>query len=78
MKKILTLIACFILSSIVNEMYSQSCPSWATTSIKGNRLYLFFPTASDNTFPEYDPILQTSPLAPFDVANLDATIGTLR
>lgn len=40
------------------------------------KLYLYFPTASDATFPEYDPDAQTSPLEPFNVADLDATIGT--
>ncbi len=43
-----------------------------------NMLYLYFPTADDNTFPEYGTAygIQTSPLADFDVADLDATIST--
>lgn len=41
-----------------------------------NTLYLYFPTSDDNSFPEYDDYAQTSPLAAFDVSDLDAGIGT--
>lgn len=41
-----------------------------------NTLYLYFPTSSDSTFPEYDDDLVTSPLAAFDVADLDSGIGS--
>ena len=41
-----------------------------------NDLYLYFPTTADSTFPEYDDYLDTSPLADFDVADLDSGIGT--
>ncbi|MCE7925761.1 MAG: hypothetical protein DYG98_22140 [Haliscomenobacteraceae bacterium CHB4] len=53
------------------------CPPGALTSPKGNRLFLYFPTASDATFPEYYTLeVVTSPLQPFNVADLDAGIGT--
>ena len=41
-----------------------------------NTIYLYFPTSADNTFPEYDPLADTSPLAAFDVSDLDSGIGT--
>jgi hypothetical protein len=34
------------------------------------------PTAQDATFPEYDADFQTSPLEPFDIADLDPGVGT--
>lgn len=39
-----------------------------------NKLYLYFPTADDPTFPAYAP--SVSPAREFDVADLDAGIGT--
>lgn len=44
--------------------------------LPGNSLYLYFPTSADNTFPEYNNLLDTSPLAAFDVSDLDSGIGT--
>lgn len=59
---------------------APDCPSSALARPKGNHLYLFFPTASDNTHPEYGAGCgagtDTSPVNPFDVADLDAGIGT--
>ncbi|MCP4581778.1 MAG: hypothetical protein GY839_09170 [candidate division Zixibacteria bacterium] len=72
---ILFLLASFLLS-MFSPVIAQDCPSWVLGSEKGNKLYLYFPTAVDNTFPEYHSSLQTSPLNPFDVSDLDATIGT--
>lgn len=55
----------------------QDCPASALSKPKGNKLYLYFPSAIDNTFPEYGSFgVNTSPLAEFDVADLDGTIGT--
>ena len=39
-----------IFSNLIN---SQNCPSHALATPKGNSLYLYFPTTSDSTFPEY-------------------------
>lgn len=54
---------------------APACPSFILSQPKGNALYLYFPTTADNTFPSYggEP---TSPLADFDVADLDSGIGT--
>jgi hypothetical protein len=43
-----------------------------------NTIYLYYPTASDSNFPDDvgSAGATTSPLAPFDVADLDAGIGT--
>ncbi|MDJ0730526.1 MAG: M66 family metalloprotease [Crocosphaera sp.] len=42
-----------------------------------NVLYLYYPTANDGNFPEFGTTsINTSPLAPFDVTNLDPNIGT--
>src|SRR5690242_1523998 len=43
-----------------------------------NKLYLYFPTASDATFPNYPQSCGTpvSPAARFDVSDLDSGIGT--
>jgi hypothetical protein len=53
-----------------------TCPlSYGTTDAsKSHKLYLYFPTADDNTFPNFGA--NTTPARTFDVANLDATIGT--
>ncbi len=58
-----------------NAFSVVDCSHGATTSAKGNNLYLYFPTTLDNTFPEFSPET-TSPLAVFDVADLDSGIGT--
>ena len=55
---------------------AQNCPPGATTSTRTNKLYLYFPTSADNTFPEYNSLATTSPLGAFDVADLDSGIGT--
>ena len=44
------------------------------TVSKSHKLFLYFPTASDSTFPNYGP--GVSPAKPFDVADLDPSIGT--
>jgi hypothetical protein len=55
---------------------APTCPlSYGSTdAAKSNKLYLYFPAASDNTFPNYTS--GASPAAPFDVADLDPAIGT--
>jgi hypothetical protein len=63
---------------VQHQLLAQECPSSALAQPKGNTLYLFFPTTSDSTFPEYGgPYgVSTSPAEPFDVADLDSGIGT--
>ena len=70
----LTLLALFL--GYAPNLYSQDCSHGATTSTTGNNLYLYFPTSSDATFESTISAITTSPLAPFDVADLDAGIGT--
>jgi hypothetical protein len=49
--------------------------SYGTTDpAKSHWLFLYFPTASDSSFPSYDT--NVSPVAPFDVAALSPGIGT--
>jgi len=56
--------------------FGQTCPTEdpAIDTAKSNKLFLYFPTASDSTFPDYGPLV--SPAQPFDVAALDSSIGT--
>ncbi len=65
-----------LLAIAMTGLNGQNCPPGATTSAKGNQLYLYFSTASDATFPEYNASAQTSPLGAFNVSDLDNTIGT--
>lgn len=75
-RKTITLVISTVVLSFFAEAILAQCPvDWALTS-KRTKLYLYFPTASDATFPEYDPDAQTSPLEPFNVSDLDAGIGT--
>jgi hypothetical protein len=53
----------------------QDCPFGALSTPKNSILYLYFPTSADSTFPQYSSY-NTSPLDPFDVADLDSSIGT--
>lgn len=50
--------------------------SCGPSQLPGNSLYLYFPTSADSSFPEYNTSVDTSPLAAFDVADLDSGIGT--
>ncbi len=72
---ILSLLLALIFSS---NLCAQECSHGAYSSPKGHTVYLYFPTAADNTFPEYGGAygVSTSPLNPFNVADLDASIGT--
>jgi hypothetical protein len=55
---------------------APTCPlSYGSTdAAKSHKFYLYFPTADDATFPAYTT--NASPARAFDVAGLDATIGT--
>jgi hypothetical protein len=58
---------------------ASSCPiSYGSADgAKPNKLYLYFPTVADPGFPEYGgPGFETSPLDPFDIAQLPAYTGT--
>lgn len=55
------------------------CPPGVLAAVKTNQLHLYFPPAVDATFPGWPGGLTTgaiSPLQPFNVADLDPTIGT--
>jgi Peptidase M66 len=54
---------------------APACPiSYGTAdNAKPNKLYLYFPTVADATFPQFG---MTSPLAAFNVANLTSYTGT--
>jgi hypothetical protein len=78
MKSILKTIAFLLPLVILANARAQTCSEGAATSVKHHKIYLYFPTADDATFSNYgaatgDP---TSPLKKFDVADLDATIGS--
>lgn len=66
-----------LLSITVIDANAQSCPASALARPKGNTVYLYFPTAEDAGYPEHGAFgVNTSPLADFNVADLDAGIGT--
>ncbi|HEX5708803.1 MAG TPA: hypothetical protein VFX96_16005 [Pyrinomonadaceae bacterium] len=68
--------ALVVLSFCVEVIVAQCPVGWSLTSNR-TRLYLYFPAASDAAFPEdTDPNVQISPLAPFNVSDLDSGIGT--
>ena len=73
-KKLLVLISLLGLAFVV-EAIAQCPTGWSLTSQR-TKLYLYFASASDATFPEYDPDVTTSPLEPFNVSDLDSGIGT--
>jgi len=75
--KLKTLIVILVIAVMpLQEMFTQDCSHGATTSAKGNQLYLYMPTTSDATFPEYNSVITTSPLGDFDIADLDNSVGT--
>jgi hypothetical protein len=59
--------------------FAAPCPPSLIAQPKGNQLFLYFPTSVDSTFPLYGGTFvsgATSPLAAFNVADLDPGIGT--
>ena len=72
------MLVCMIISLIsISVLKGQDCPAGALSKPKGNKIFLYFPTTADNTYPEHGiTSVNTSPLAAFDVSDLDATIGT--
>ena len=73
-----TLFAIFVLFLFipVQEIIAQNCSHGATSSVRNNKLYLYFPTADDSGFESSISGISTSPLAEFDVADLDSGIGS--
>jgi hypothetical protein len=61
-------------------IWAQDCPASALARPKGNTFFLVFATSDDASYPEHGADCgagtSTSPLADFDVADLDSTIGT--
>src|SRR5216684_3347884 len=64
------------LTAVNLPLLAQTCPMEfpAIDAVKTHKLYLYFPTAADATFPNYSP--NVSPAAVFDVATLSPGIGT--
>jgi hypothetical protein len=71
-----TLVLLFFGLVISSPAEAQTCPpSYGTTdSAKSHKLYLYFPAADDNTFPNYGA--NVSPAKTFDAAALNSGIGT--
>src|SRR5258708_4355229 len=61
---------------LAGSVFAQTCPPsyGQTDSAKSHKLFLYFPTADDNTFPNYGS--NVSPARTFDVAALNNSIGT--
>ena len=81
MKQKMFFIICVIFL-YANSAFGQ-CPPGASFSAKTNRLFLYFPTTTDATFGDVEfgagsgnSLVTTRPLNPFNVSDLDASIGT--
>lgn len=67
-------VAALVLSSTAG---AQICPAGALAKPKSSALYLVYTSSDDATFPEFGGTgPATSPLADFDIAELDGSIGT--
>jgi hypothetical protein len=55
-----------------------ACPLDTLNATKSHTLFLYFPTADDPTFTNYDPTAGVSPAKAFDAADLDPNIGTTK
>jgi hypothetical protein len=74
-------LASLILLSILatglsHRAHAQTCPTEDPNidNAKSNKLFLYFPTTADATFPNY--ATNVSPAQPFDVNQLNSSIGT--
>jgi hypothetical protein len=79
MYRILKLSLCVgtILLALCETATAQDCPAGALAKPKSSAMYLVYTSSDDASFPSYGPSPQiTSPLADFDISELDATIGT--
>ena len=75
-KRILPVVASLVVLGVGADVIIAQCPPGWSLTAQRTKLYLYFAAAADATFPEYDPDAQTSPLEPFNVADLDSSIGT--
>jgi hypothetical protein len=70
---------CIFVGATSTVSLAQTCPTEdpAIDNAKSHKLFFYFPTVADATFPSY-PSAETnvSPVQPFDVAGLDPSIGT--
>jgi len=73
-----TLLALLFLFAVTAPASAQDCPASVLGSPdKKSTLYVYFPTATDNSFPEYGvPPQSTSPVSPFDMNQHDSNITT--
>lgn len=60
-------------------LYGQDCPPGALTADRLHKLYLYFPTAPDNSFPAavFGTPDNVAPLAPFNITDLDSSLGSV-
>jgi hypothetical protein len=70
------LLLALLLGVIASGAAAQTCPTEdpAIDAAKSHKLYLYFPTSADSSFPNYGT--NVSPAAAFDVASLNSAIGT--
>ncbi|HEX7184340.1 MAG TPA: hypothetical protein VF756_21100 [Thermoanaerobaculia bacterium] len=72
-------LAVFGLAAAPAGVHAAPCPANVLAQPKGNQLYVYLPTSSDASFPSWSGGLtggSISPLAAFNVADLDSSIGT--
>ncbi len=76
-RQILRWMLLFVPLAFASSAVAQSCPieSTAIEDAKPNKLYLYFPTADDATFPSY--ATNVSPLRAFNITNLTDYTGTV-
>ncbi len=70
---------CALLGTCLSQSaLAQTCPTEDPNidNAKSNKLFLYFPTAADATFPSYGVGVTTSPAQAFDAATLASGIGT--
>jgi hypothetical protein len=71
------LVMACLLETASSALAATTCPAGALATAKRQRLFLYFPTADDATYPEHGTFgVATSPLRDFDVSDLDSGIGT--
>ncbi len=73
-----TLFVCVILLALYGTAAAQGCPAGALAKPKSSALYLVYPNSDTASFPEWGAPygVSTSPLADFDISELDSTVGT--
>ncbi len=61
---------------LTTQVYATDCPSQAISSPKNNNLYLYYPNVIDWTFPNFQPGYGVTPAQPFNISDLDPSVGT--